>query len=523
MESELNGLCAALYLRKSRADKEAEARGEGETLKRHKKMLIEYAYKHHIKIGETYEEVRSGESIEARPEMQRLLKDVEAGKWQAVLVIEVERLARGNTKDQGIVSEAFQYSNTLIITPMKTYHPNDECDEEYFEFGLFMSRREYKVINRRLQRGRVSSVKEGKYVGNIPPYGYNREKLKNDKGYTLVKNSTESRVVKLIFDLYVENNYSMNQIAKELNCRNISTRKGKKWTVNSIKSILHNPVYIGKIRWNARKTVKRIENGIIYKSRPRNKDYLLIDGLHSPIIPKKLWDKAQEIINLNHIPLPSNTIQQNSLRSLIYCKKCGYKMQRRPYQKMGLAATLICINPECNNISSKFEIVEEVLLDGLKKWLKDYKINHNKNILFEKYHLHLSKITNQIQAEEKKLLIIKEKQSKIHEFLEDGLYTKQEFLDRKNQLEMEQHQIQLTIEDLTKESQKTKKILANQKNIVSNIQSVVEIYYSLNNAKDQNELLKKVIEKVTYLKTEKAIKKISDPKNFELNIYPKVY
>ena len=151
MESELNGLCAALYLRKSRADREAEARGERETLKRHKKILLEYAYKNHIKIGATYEEVRSGESIEARPEMQRLLKDVEAGKWQAVLVVEVERLARGNTKDQGIVAEAFQYSNTLIVTPMKTYHPNNECDEEYFEFGLFMSRREYKVINRRLQ------------------------------------------------------------------------------------------------------------------------------------------------------------------------------------------------------------------------------------------------------------------------------------------------------------------------------------------------------------------------------------
>ena len=161
--NELNGLSAAMYLRKSRADQEAEARGEGETLKRHKQMLLEYAYKTGMAIGETYEEIRSGESIEARPEMQRLLRDVESGKWQAVLVVEVERLARGNTKDQGIVAEAFQYSNTLIVTPMKTYNPNDECDEEYFEFGLFMSRREYKVINRRLQRGRMSSVKEGKY------------------------------------------------------------------------------------------------------------------------------------------------------------------------------------------------------------------------------------------------------------------------------------------------------------------------------------------------------------------------
>ena len=80
--------------------------------------------------------------------------------------MEVERLARGDTIDQGIVAQTFKFSDTKIITPIKTYNPNNEFDEEYFEFGLFMSRREYKTINRRLQRGRMASVKDGKYVAN---------------------------------------------------------------------------------------------------------------------------------------------------------------------------------------------------------------------------------------------------------------------------------------------------------------------------------------------------------------------
>lgn len=63
------------------------------------------------------------------------------------------------------MSQTFKYSGTKIITPMKVYDPENEFDEEYFEFGLFMSRREYKTINRRLQRGRISSAKEGKFVG----------------------------------------------------------------------------------------------------------------------------------------------------------------------------------------------------------------------------------------------------------------------------------------------------------------------------------------------------------------------
>lgn len=92
--------------------------------------------------------------------MQELLFQVEKKLWNGVFVIEVERLARGDTVDQGVVARTFKYSKTKIITPIKIYDPCDEFDEEYFEFGLFMSRREYKVINRRLQRGRLSSVRE---------------------------------------------------------------------------------------------------------------------------------------------------------------------------------------------------------------------------------------------------------------------------------------------------------------------------------------------------------------------------
>lgn len=65
-----------------------------------------------------------------------------AGQWDGVLVVEIERLARGDTEDQGAVAKAFQYSGTKIVTPLKTYDPGDEFDEEYFEFGLYMSRRE---------------------------------------------------------------------------------------------------------------------------------------------------------------------------------------------------------------------------------------------------------------------------------------------------------------------------------------------------------------------------------------------
>lgn len=181
-----------IYLRKSRNDIEAEERGELETLLRHEKILLELSKKQRLNVIKIHREVVSGETIASRPVMQQLLNEIEQNQWDGVLVMEVERLARGDTIDQGVMAQSFKFSDTKIITPMKTYDPNNEFDEEYFEFGLFMSRREYKAINRRLQRGRLSSIKDGKYVANQPPYGYLRKKLEKEKGYTLEPHPEQS-------------------------------------------------------------------------------------------------------------------------------------------------------------------------------------------------------------------------------------------------------------------------------------------------------------------------------------------
>ena len=202
-----------IYLRKSRADAEAELLGEGETLARHEKTLLALAKKLKLPITKIYKEILSGETIAGRPVMQQLLQDVEAGIWQGVLVMEVERLGRGNTLDQGIILNAFKYSSTKIITPMKSYDPNDEFDEEYFEFSQFMSRREYKTILRRMQRGREASVKEGKFAGSIAPFGYRRVKLPQEKGFTLEIEDTEAAAVKLAYELYAYGDCAGNVLA----------------------------------------------------------------------------------------------------------------------------------------------------------------------------------------------------------------------------------------------------------------------------------------------------------------------
>lgn len=316
----------AIYLRKSRSD-------EGtieETLSKHEKILLELAKKQKLSIGKIYKEVVSGETIASRPVMQHLLTELEQDKWEGVLVVEIERLARGATLDQGIMAQAFKYSNTKIITPLKTYDPSNEFDEEFFEFGLFMSRREYKTINRRLQQGRLASVKEGRYLGSIPPYGYQKVKIKD--GYTLEPNQDEAPIVKMIFDLYTSTErIGVSKITRKLNEMNIKARKGN-WSPSTIKDILKNPVYIGKIRWNYRKNIKKVIDGKIETTRPKNINCEVIEGLHKPLVAENVFYIAQNYINQNRAcPVPLNKIIKNPLSGLIKCGICGRNMIRRPY------------------------------------------------------------------------------------------------------------------------------------------------------------------------------------------------
>lgn len=510
----------AIYLRKSREDIESEKYGEGETLARHEKILTTLAKKLNLTISKIYREVVSGETISERKEMQKLLKDVECEKWTGVLVVEVERLARGDTADQGKVSKAFKYSHTKIITPVKTYDPDNEFDEEYFEFGLFMSRREYKTINRRLQRGREISVSEGKFVGNIAPFGYDRMKLKDSKGYTLSINQSEAPIVKEIFRLYTFESNTIGSVVKQLNDMNLKPRISNEWTISSVKDILSNPTYIGKIVWNRRKQKKKTKNGHIIISRPRNQNYLIYNGLHEPIIDTKTWELVQEKRKQNTPKVKHNSIVQNPLVGLVFCEKCGKPMQRRPYIKADKPATLICSNSKCDNVSSKLYIVEDKIIEALKLWFKNYSINYEiKDISNSSNAIILEKaIANTKKELEKET----SKLDKIYDFLENDIYSKDEFVNRSKSIKENMEGLEKRLKEYNELLNKNSEMQNEKETMIPKLENVINLYDKLETAEDKNIFLKSFLSKVTYLKIEKTIKKNSDPTNFELHIYPKI-
>ena len=110
-------MICAMYLRKSRADYEAEARGEGETLAKHRETLLAVAKARGLTVTDVFSELVSGDTIAERPEMQRLLRAVERGDYDAVLCMDVDRLGRGDGADQSAILKTLKYSDTIVITP----------------------------------------------------------------------------------------------------------------------------------------------------------------------------------------------------------------------------------------------------------------------------------------------------------------------------------------------------------------------------------------------------------------------
>jgi DNA invertase Pin-like site-specific DNA recombinase len=511
-----------LYLRKSRADLVAEARGEGETLAKHEHILMDTARHMGLSIGAVYKELVSGESIQDRPVMQKLLSEVSSGMWQGVLVVEVERLARGDTQDQGVVAKAFKYSNTLIITPIKTYDPNDEFDEEYFEFGLFMSRREYKTINRRMRRGVIQAVRDGYWPYNRAPYGYDVFRLPDKSGYSLAENPNEKHIYRMLIRAAaygvdgsgIRLGDSAN--AKRLNSLGLLSRSGKPWTPAGVRAVRTNPVHTGKVVYGRRSHVKKLQDGSVTRSRPRNSDYQIYPGVHQALIDEVTWKAAQRPFTSGiHVNHKSNGIQ-NPLSGIVKCGLCGRNMVRRPYKNH--EAGLICPYTDCKNVSTTLSSVEEKLLEAIEEWVKGYEIISDE---INTDSASLEMLHGIMTDKEKELEKISAKRSKQYDLLEQGIYTPEVFLERSAAVEKELTQMQNSIQGVKDQIAAEEMRIRNQSVFIPQCKKLLDGYSSMD-AAEKNAILKELVDHITYTKPEKNKRGHGSDVNFTLDVYPKL-
>lgn len=411
-----------MYLRKSRTDGEHEV--VEDVLAKHYMILQEYAAARlggNIPEEMIYREIVSGETIQDRPEMKKLLERIQSDEISGVLVVDPQRLSRGDLSDCGAVIRAYRYTNTLIITPSKTYDLSEKFDRKVFEMELMRGNDYLEYVKEIMMRGRIASVNQGNFIGSVAPFGYT--KVKDGKTYTLVPNS-EADTVRLIYELWTKEKLGTTTIANRLNELHLKPRKLQLWSNASIRDILRNPVYIGKIRWNCRKTVKKYENGELISSRPKSdkENWIMVDGKHEAIISEEIFNESLSRFGTQPRTKASSGLN-NPFAGIMHCS-CGrpmiYQPQRSSFPRLHCAYQM-----RCGNRSASFAEVEEEVIKALKKLMSDMEEmleNENKTTFSANKAI--------LNALHKEMNSLETQQERLYELLEQGIYTSEVFVKR---------------------------------------------------------------------------------------------
>lgn len=492
----------AVYLRKSRADEQDESIDD--TLHRHRETLLALARERGDSVSAIYEEVVSGDSLYSRPEMLRLLEDVSAGSYDAVLCMDIDRLGRGGMSDQGIILDTFKNSETKIITLRKVYDLNNELDEEYTEFETFMARRELKLIKRRMQRGIRKTLDEGGYLANAP-YGYRKTVI--DKRPSLEIVPEEAEIVRLIFDMYINQGVGTPTIAETLNAMGASPRRGTEFSRSTVRFILRNPVYTGKVIWNRKQHIRKGRGGseknrTIYN--PPDK-WIVTDGKHPPLISSELFEKAQKILDSNPSVARYEGKCQNPLAGLVYCSNCGQRMQRQYRASANKPPTLLCTRKGCI-VSSPLEYVVLATLESIRKQVTKvkYAYEHDGG---QPDADGLQKVADRL---EKELAQYQRQKRKLFDLLEREVYDTATFLERSDLLGKKISDAEARLAECREKLDKISKVHVGD--AIQKIEKVLEQFPNKPPAV-QNALLKTIVSRIDYYK-----EKPWDPHGFVLTV-----
>lgn len=490
----------AMYLRKSQADRPDESTEE--VLAKHRKMLTELADQMGVRDIETYEEVISGESLYARPEMLRLLEKVEEGAYDGVFCADIDRLGRGSMSEQGIILEAFRLSETLIICPGKTYDLTNDADEELTEMKALFARFELKMIRKRMRRGLMQTIEAGGYVAN-QPYGY--RKCTVGKLPSLEIDEEQAPFVRHAFKRYMEG-VGASTIADELNAMGSIPNRSALWCRSTVRQLLRNPTYAGKVAWNRVKHYKPTKtNPHIHVVHQKMEDWIMVDGLHPAIIPWDDWQRAQEIRQGRYIPSQNHGQVANSMAGLITCGNCGRNMQRMGQNRGD--PRILCTEKGCV-ASAKYDYVEARLLSDLENIRDSLRIE-----IQQAAPPDISSLQAEQKAVKAKLKKMDARISTLHDLLEDGTYDRDTFKARMAKADAEKQALQDQQASVT---ERIRSALNQDKVVVLNqLDSVLELYPTLD-TEGRNLILKSIIDHVVYRKMQK-----SKPMDFTLEIHLK--
>lgn len=293
---------AALYVRVSTMEQI-----DGYSIGEQKDKLLHYASAQGYAVVDTYsDEGFSGKDL-LRPNMERMLNDIQHGKINTVLVYKLDRLSR-HVKDVLELVETFDKCNVTLYSLSENFDLASPFGRAALKMMATFAELERETIVERMEMGKIARAKEGKYTcpGTRCPFGYRHDK-KNDR---LLIEESEAEIIRKIFDLYVNHGYTFRKLYDY--CR--EAYPDVKYFNNQMccKPIIERPLYAGYFRYRGGELTK----GTNFEA----------------IISYELFLQAQAQVNRNHTKRLSDS-SPYLLTGLLICGRCGNRYVGKMYER----------------------------------------------------------------------------------------------------------------------------------------------------------------------------------------------
>jgi site-specific DNA recombinase len=322
---------AAIYVRVS-----TKKVSQKDSPEHQKNYCMEEARKLGIDPRFLYEDRDTGTSIQARPEIQKMLLDAENKKFDTVIFASLSRFSRDAYDAIDLKRRFVNFHKIRLISVEDAYDSLILDDEFRFQIISSVNQKLSEQLSDSSKRGIRGSAIRGNFIGSIPPYGYVKQIINHKK--TLVPHEFQSKVVQKIFDLYVNKQMGEKAITNLLNGGSggipIPSYKDGLWGVTSVQRILQNEVYTGRIvfgKYEMKKVYNDIHNMHDRTSklfRRRSEEWERNDyQTHEALISDERFAKAQELRFLRGGGKRGGRKDfVNVFAKFIFCKHCGSAM-----------------------------------------------------------------------------------------------------------------------------------------------------------------------------------------------------
>ena len=340
---------AAIYCRLSQDD---GSLGESGSIQTQKAILTQYCQEHHMEIVDCYcDDGWSGTNFD-RPAFQRMIGDIEAGRVNTVIVKDLSRFGREYAQMGLYIEHYFEEKGVRFLSLAENIDSSQGLNNLVLPFTNVINSLYARQASEKTKAAHRARAKNGMFLGSRAPYGYQKDP--NDRHHLIV-DPEAAEVVKEIFRMFADGigYVRMTKILRERNILNPQAyfnqnnpdyykhsdywRKPFDWHATSVRAILNNPVYLGKLTFGKTKT-----KGFFDKRRvaAEESDWIVVEHTHEPLVSQELWDTVHQMMKARRRENSSGHVQP--FAGLVKCAGCGSSLNASYDKKKGKYTGFSC-------------------------------------------------------------------------------------------------------------------------------------------------------------------------------------